>query len=57
MHGYTTESVVPTTELILTRQHPDDRRQLAQTLHTIRTEVDRSAAVTASSTPLVQPAR
>lgn len=37
MHGYTTETIVPTTELIITQNHPDDRHHITQTLHTIRT--------------------
>jgi aryl carrier-like protein len=40
MHGYEPGTVMPTTELVLAHKHPDDRRQVAQTiddmLHTHR---------------------
>ncbi|WP_378742975.1 PAS and ANTAR domain-containing protein [Nocardia brasiliensis] len=32
MHGYSPGSVVPTTELLLTHKHPDDRAQVANAL-------------------------
>jgi len=37
MHGYPPGAVVPTTELLLSHKHPDDRRYVAQTLDAIRT--------------------
>ncbi|MFC1474279.1 PAS and ANTAR domain-containing protein [Rhodococcus qingshengii] len=39
MHGYdpATAAVTPTTELLLSHKHPDDRAHVAHTLHTIRT--------------------
>ncbi|MDV6271663.1 PAS domain-containing protein [Rhodococcus globerulus] len=37
MHGYPPGEVVPTTELLLSHKHPDDRRDVAQTLNAIRT--------------------
>lgn len=40
MHGYEPGTVIPTTELVLAHKHPDDRRQVAETidemLHTHR---------------------
>jgi hypothetical protein len=36
MHGYLPGSVAPTTELVLTHKHPDDFRQIADTLDLIR---------------------
>jgi len=36
MHGYSPGSVVPTTELVLSHKHPDDYRQIADTLALIR---------------------
>ena len=36
MHGYEPDAVTPTTELLLSHKHPDDRAHVAQTLHTIR---------------------
>jgi hypothetical protein len=40
LHGYEPGTVVPTTELVLAHKHPDDRRQVAETiddmLHTHR---------------------
>jgi PAS domain S-box-containing protein len=36
MHGYLPGSVTPTTELVLAHKHPDDYRQIADTLHLIR---------------------
>jgi PAS domain S-box-containing protein len=36
MHGYPPESVNPTTELVLSHKHPDDYRQIADTLALIR---------------------
>jgi PAS domain S-box-containing protein len=36
MHGYTPGGVVPTTELVLSHKHPDDYRQIADTLALIR---------------------
>jgi hypothetical protein len=32
MHGYEPGTVVPTTELVLAHKHPDDRRQVAETI-------------------------
>jgi len=37
MHGYHPGGVVPTTELLLSHKHPDDRHYVAQTLDAIRT--------------------
>lgn len=37
MHGYDPRDVTPTTELLLSHNHPDDRQDHAQTLHAIRT--------------------
>jgi PAS domain S-box-containing protein len=37
MHGYRPGEVVPTTELLLSHKHPDDRDYVAQTLDAIRT--------------------
>ncbi|MCD2157981.1 PAS and ANTAR domain-containing protein [Rhodococcus cerastii] len=37
MHGYEPGTVLPTTELILSHKHPDDRAHVAQTLCAIRT--------------------
>lgn len=37
MHGYEPGTALPTTELILSHKHPDDRAHVAQTLHAIRT--------------------
>jgi hypothetical protein len=36
MHGYLPGSVTPTTEMVLTHKHPDDYRQIADTLDLIR---------------------
>jgi hypothetical protein len=36
MHGYLSGSVCPTTELVLSHKHPDDYRQIADTLEEIR---------------------
>jgi hypothetical protein len=36
MHGYLPGSVTPTTEMVLSHQHPDDYRQIADTLDLIR---------------------
>ena len=36
MHGYLPGSVSPTTELVLAHKHPDDHRQIADTLDLIR---------------------
>ena len=36
MHGYQPGTVTPTTELVLSHKHPDDRAQIAQTIDTIR---------------------
>jgi PAS domain S-box-containing protein len=36
MHGYQPGTVTPTTELVLSHKHPDDRDQIAQTIDTIR---------------------
>lgn len=36
MHGYEPGTVTPTTELVLSHKHPDDRRQIAATLKDIR---------------------
>jgi PAS domain S-box-containing protein len=36
MHGYRVGEISPTTELILTHKHPDDYRQVAETLDLIR---------------------
>jgi hypothetical protein len=36
MHGYLPGSVCPTTELVLSHKHPDDYRQIADTLEEIR---------------------
>ena len=36
MHGYQPGTVTPTTELVLSHKHPDDRDQIAQTIATIR---------------------
>ena len=36
MHGYPPDSVNPTTELVLSHKHPDDYRQIADTLALIR---------------------
>jgi len=35
MHGYEPGSVTPTTELVLSHKHPDDRRQVAATIDQI----------------------
>ena len=37
MHGYEPGTVLPTTELLLSHKHPEDRAHVAQTLHAIRT--------------------
>lgn len=37
MHGYQPGTVTPTTELLLSQKHPDDRAHVTQTLHAIRT--------------------
>jgi len=36
MHGYQPGAVTPTTELMLSHKHPEDRAQIAQTIETIR---------------------
>jgi PAS domain S-box-containing protein len=36
MHGYQPGTVTPTTELVLSHKHPEDREQIAHTLDTIR---------------------
>jgi len=36
MHGYQPGTVTPTTELVLSHKHPEDRAQIAHTLDTIR---------------------
>jgi PAS domain S-box-containing protein len=36
MHGYRPGAVTPTTELMLSHKHPEDRAQIAQTLDSIR---------------------
>jgi PAS domain S-box-containing protein len=36
MHGYQPGAVTPTTELVLSHKHPEDRDQIAQTIDTIR---------------------
>jgi hypothetical protein len=36
MHGYEPGSVTPTTELVLSHKHPDDRGQVAATIHDIQ---------------------
>src|ERR1700745_2175277 len=36
MHGYQPGAVTPTTELVLSHKHPEDRAQVAHTLDTIR---------------------
>jgi PAS domain S-box-containing protein len=36
MHGYQPGTVTPTTELVLSHKHPDDRDQIAETIDTIR---------------------
>lgn len=36
MHGYEPGSVMPTTELVLSHKHPDDREKVAATLQEIR---------------------
>lgn len=36
MHGYQPGTVTPTTELMLSHKHPEDRAQIAHTLDTIR---------------------
>jgi hypothetical protein len=33
MHGYQPGTVTPTTELVLSHKHPDDRRQVAATIN------------------------
>ncbi len=37
MHGYEPGTITPTTKLLLSHKHPDDRAHVAQTLHAIRT--------------------
>jgi len=37
MHGHQPGTVTPTTELLLSHKHPDDRAHVAHTLHAIRT--------------------
>lgn len=37
MHGYEPGTVIPTTELLLSHKHPDDRPSVSQTLQAIRT--------------------
>lgn len=36
MHGYTAGTVTPTTDLVLSHKHPDDYREIAETLQLIR---------------------
>ncbi len=36
MHGYEPGTVTPTTELVLSHKHPDDRRQIAANINDIR---------------------
>jgi PAS fold len=36
LHGYEPGTVTPTTELVLSHKHPDDRNQIAATLDDIR---------------------
>ena len=36
MHGYLPGTVTPTTEMVLAHKHPDDYRQIADTLDLIR---------------------
>src|ERR1700758_2245808 len=36
MHGYEPGTITPTTELMLSHKHPEDREQIEQTLDTIR---------------------
>lgn len=36
MHGYGSEEITPTTEIVLSHKHPDDFRQVAATLDEIR---------------------
>ena len=36
IHGYQPGAVTPTTELVLSHKHPEDRDQIAQTIDTIR---------------------
>jgi len=36
MHGYAPGTVTPTTELVLSHKHPDDYRQISQTIELIR---------------------
>jgi hypothetical protein len=36
MHGYESGTVTPTTQLVLSHKHPDDYRQVSDTLHLIR---------------------
>ncbi|MGB6205823.1 PAS and ANTAR domain-containing protein [Mycobacterium sp.] len=52
MHGYEPGTVVPTTELVLAHKHPDDRRQVAETiddmLHTHRAFSTRHRIIDAS---------
>ncbi|MDV6278808.1 PAS and ANTAR domain-containing protein, partial [Rhodococcus erythropolis] len=36
MHGYLPGEVIPTTELLLSHKHPDDRLYVSQTLNAIR---------------------
>ena len=36
MHGYEPGTVTPTTELVLSHKHPDDRGQVAATIHDIQ---------------------
>lgn len=36
-HGYDPDTAAPTTELLVSQKHPDDRAHVAHTLHTIRT--------------------
>ena len=50
MHGYLPGTVTPTTEMVLAHKHPDDYRQIADTLDLIRQTRQPSAAGTASST-------
>jgi hypothetical protein len=50
MHGYEPGTVTPTTELVLSHKHPEDRSQVAAILDDIRRIVRRSVPGIASST-------
>ncbi|WP_336873951.1 PAS domain-containing protein [Rhodococcus qingshengii] len=51
MHGYAPGAVTPTTELILSHKHPDDRPHLAHALKIIRTAGGPFSSRHAFSTP------